>query len=435
MRVMARPATLYVRLLLVQVVTSLSLLGLFAVVFYAERNRAVAQLMAERWLPDLRTYLTCRARGTVCAGPVGEQPQLPDDAYRLRGWAPRVVMLMSTLRDGGVPVEEVAVSLRDDRSLIWLAVRLDDGVHWLGLPDRLVEARLPLRVAGMLGAALLLLVVVNWRLARGLSRPLERLRQRIEDPARAWPDEAVGTAEMVAIDAAWQAAQTRLAEQARERSLLLAGVSHDLRSPLARIRMAAELLPEDDPTLQARRHTITRNVAVADQLLQSFLDHVRAGELPLDERVDLAEHARAVVRALDRPADALRVDAPEHLWLDAANGVLIDRVITNLLDNAFQHGRAPVRLQVTRSPDTPAWACLAVIDAGPGIAPDQQAEALRAFGRGDSSRHRPGTGLGLAVVRQVVERLGGEIRFERRDGQHAVCLYLPLQRPAGLLSS
>jgi two-component system osmolarity sensor histidine kinase EnvZ len=295
----------------------------------------------------------------------------------------------------------------------------------------LVEPRLPLRIVTMLLVALGLLLAVNWRLARTLSRPLERLRQRIDDPTRAIPATPAGTAEMATIEAAWEAAQARLAEQARERSLLLAGVSHDLRSPLARIRMAAELLPDGDATLAARRDTITRNVSVADQLLQSFLDHVRAGELPLDEQVDLAEHARAAVRAMDRPTTELRIEAPAHLWLAPANGVLIDRVIANLLDNAFQHGQMPVTLRLYRAVDAPATVCLEVIDTGPGIPPAQQAEALRAFGRGDTSRQRPGTGLGLAVVRQVVERLGGEIRFQHTDGLHTVQLRLPVRPLVG----
>lgn len=434
---MARVPTLFARLVLVQVITSLALLGLFALVFYVERNRTVAQLMAERWLPDLRAHLACRAmagkgeREGGCAGPVREVAQLPGSVFHTRAWAPRIATLLDTLREGGVPAASVAVSIREEPPLIWLALPGPAGTRWLGVPDQLVEPRLPLRMVAMLTVALGLLLLVNWRLARTLSRPLERLRQRIDDPSRAVPAAPAGTVEIATIEAAWEAAQTRLAEQARERSLLLAGVSHDLRSPLARIRMAAELLPDGDPTLAARRDTITRNVSVADQLLQSFLDHVRAGELPLDEQVDLAEHARAVVRAMGRSAVELRVEAPAHLWLAPANGVLIDRVFANLLDNAFQHGRAPVTLRLYRAVDAPATACLEVIDTGPGIPPAQQAEALRAFGRGDTSRQRPGTGLGLAVVRQVVERLGGEIRFERADGQHTVQLRLPLRPTAG----
>lgn len=423
---MQRAPTLFRRLVLAQVITSVALLSVFIVLFYVERNRTVAHLMAERWLPELRAHLSCTAHRADCGGPVREVVALPDSVFHTQVWAPRITTLLETLNAGGVPAAAVAVSIGREAPWIWLALPGPQGTRWLGVPDRLLEPRLPLRLVVALALALGLLMVVNWRLARSLSRPLERLRRRIEDPTGAVPDGPTGTVEMATIEAAWLAAQARLAEQARERSLLLAGVSHDLRSPLARIRMAAELLPEDDPQLLARRDTITRNVAVADQLLQSFLDHVRAGELPLDERVDLAEHARAVVRAMDRPADELRIEAPPHLWLPAANGVLIDRVIANLLDNAFQHGLAPVTLRLYRAVEGPAQACLEVIDAGPGIPVEQQAEALRAFGRGDRSRHRPGTGLGLAVVRQVVARLGGEIQFSVEGGLHTVALRLPL---------
>ena len=267
-------------------------------------------------------------------------------------------------------------------------------------------------------------------MARRLTQPLARLRERLETHA---PGDESGlesaptrgaTAEIAAIDAAWSQMHERLARHERERKLLLAGVSHDLRSPLARIRIAAELLP-DAPALTPRREAIVRNVDVADRLVQSFVDHVRAGEMPLDETVDVAALARSVVAGLARTSDELLVSAPPTLPLPRANRLLLERVLLNLLDNAFKHGKLPVRLRL-EAHETEVR--IDVEDAGSGIAPDKHAHMLQAFARGDTSRGTPGTGLGLAVVAQVTARLGGSISFETSTGGHRVRISLPTGR-------
>jgi two-component system, OmpR family, osmolarity sensor histidine kinase EnvZ len=198
-------------------------------------------------------------------------------------------------------------------------------------------------------------------------------------------------------------------------------VSHDLRSPLGRIRMAAELLPDGDG-VAPRRDAIVRNAALADRLIGSFLDHVRSGELPLGETVDIAAIARAA--AAQRASGELGVEAPAALTLPNANAVLIERLVANLLDNAFTHGRAPVVLRVGA---TAGAVNLEVEDAGDGIAPDQQDAMLQAFARADTSRQRPGLGLGLAVVQRVALRMGARVTFVRSaDGQrHAVRVTWP----------
>jgi two-component system osmolarity sensor histidine kinase EnvZ len=98
--------------------------------------------------------------------------------------------------------------------------------------------------------------------------------------------------------------------------------------------------------------------------------------------------------------------------------VLIERVIGNLLDNAFTHGQPPVRLTVGT---TGRRIRIEVEDCGPGIAPEDQQAMLQAFARGDASRRHPGLGLGLAVVQRVALRMGGHVAFRRSaDGARTV---------------
>lgn len=146
---------------------------------------------------------------------------------------------------------------------------------------------------------------------------------------------------------------------------------------------------------------------------------MRAGELPLDQAVDVATPARAVASALARPPHELHLDVPASAPLRHCNRMLVERVLQNLLDNAFKHGRVPVCLRVREAADGMALA-IDVEDAGPGIAPRQRQPLMQAFARGDASRGTPGTGLGLAVVQRTVARLGGSIAFETTGTLHRV---------------
>jgi two-component system osmolarity sensor histidine kinase EnvZ len=232
---------------------------------------------------------------------------------------------------------------------------------------------------------------------------------------------AEGTAEVRSIAAAYADLQARLERVERERKVMLGGISHDMRSPLARIRLAAEMLPETSDTTELV-HTIVREVEHADRLVGSFLDFVAADELALDEVVDLAALARNCAAEFSWLEQPPTVDAPARLDYGPANGLLLQRAISNLIDNAYKHGRAPVRVTLRKDTD---GVCIQVDDHGDGM---EQGAALRlteAFARGDDSRSVPGTGLGLAIVRQVANRLGGQMRFERIDSGQRVRVTLP----------
>lgn len=180
--------------------------------------------------------------------------------------------------------------------------------------------------------------------------------------------------------------------------------------------MAAELLPDSDG-IAHRREAIVRNAVQADRLVGSFLDHVRSGELPLNETVDVAAVARNLA-AQQRTTSELSVNAPATLLVPKLSRVLIERVIGNLLDNAFIHGQPPVRLTVGTTENR---VFIEVEDGGLGIEPDSQQAMLQAFARGDASRGFPGLGLGLSIVERVAQRLGGGVAFHRStDGTQNV---------------
>ena len=422
--------TLFRRLVVAQTIGAFALLLVFAGVFYAERNRTVAKLTAERWAPALRAAAGYGA--AVSGGPAATEVRISDarpaGAIPSTRWAPRIVTLRSTLREAGVPAGDVAFTRGVPHAVTWIEVAGPDGrTRWLGLQDDVVESYVFQRLLLALVLGLAIVGVASWTLARRLTGPLEALRRRIESHDTGAPPAAAGdgapTLEIAAIESAWLAQADRLAHQESERALLLAGVSHDLRSPLARIRMAAELLPET-PDVAARRGTIVRNVDVADRLIASFLDYVRASELPLTATVDAAAVARRLLETRDEPAGVLALAAPARLDVPRAHELLLERLLANLVDNAMRHGQPPVLLRLSAEGGD---AVLDVEDHGAGIAPEAQARLTQAFARGDASRGTAGTGLGLAIVQQIVRRMGGRLSFERVAGAPCVRVRLPLR--------
>ncbi len=430
---MAAP-TLFRRLVLAQTLGALALLFVFSGVFYVERNRTIAKLTAQRWAPALRA---AAGLGTIVADAPGAvavriSDERPAGAIRSNAWAPRIATLRSTLREDGVPAGEVVFTRGVPRPTTWIEVATPDGrVRWLGIRDEVVESYVLWRLLIALILGFAVVSAASWALARRLTRPLEALRRRIEShdakdaapvAGRTLPSSGGGpTLEIAAIETAWLALAERLERQESERALLLAGVSHDLRSPLARIRMAAELLPETD-AVGPRRASIVRNVDVADRLIASFLDYVRATELPLEATVDVVAVARRLLESRDEPAGVLALAAPPRLDVTRTHELLLERLLANLVDNAMRHGRPPVLIRLATDGGD---AVLDVEDHGPGIAPADSTRMTQAFARGDASRAAPGTGLGLAIVQQIVRRMGGTLSFERVAGTPCVRVRLP----------
>ena len=424
--------TLFRRLFVAQTIGAFALLFVFSGVFYVERNRVIAKLTAQRWAPALRAAAGLGERAPDAPGAIEVRVSdaRPADALPSNSWAPRIATLRSTLREDGVPVAEVVFTRGVPRPVTWIAVTAADGrVRWLGIRDEVVESYVVWRLAIALALGFAVVLVASWALARRLTRPLEALRRRIEShEVRSIPDavsatQGEPTLEIAAIEGAFVSLAGRLARQQSERALLLAGVSHDLRSPLARIRMAAELLP-DAEGIAARRASIVRNVDVADRLIASFLDYVRASELPLESAVDIVAVARRLVEQRDAPADTLAIAAPARLVLPRTHELLLERLLANLVDNAMLHGRPPVLIRLAADGDA---ALIDVEDHGPGLAPDAQARLTQAFARGDASRGTPGTGLGLAIVQQIVRRMGGTLSFERVADVACVRARLPMR--------
>jgi signal transduction histidine kinase len=245
-------------------------------------------------------------------------------------------------------------------------------------------------------------------IAARLTRRLETLRSGVEQwgaGALALRVDETGDDEVAVVARAFNAAAARIEELLTSQKALLANASHELRSPLARLRLAIELWRDrQTPEIEAE---IVRNLAELDQLvgeilLASRLDHA-GSDIDRPALVDLLGLAAEEAA----PFEAIIVGAPFH---DApveikGDAKLLRRLIRNLLQNAAKHGRPPIQIVVSQLKDSVR---IIVSDQGEGIAPEERERVFEPFyrppGRSESSG---GWGLGLSLVRQIAKRHGG----------------------------
>ncbi|MFN7724919.1 MAG: sensor histidine kinase [Rubrivivax sp.] len=426
------------RLLLMQGVLVTAAAGIFGLVLAMERNVLLARPYAALWGPVVR-QVALQAVGAarvpmfnLTAGMRREHGP-PEGAWMFVSWMPGVGGVRTELARQGITLQSVLV-VPDAVGLTYFALVQVDGARpfWISAGSDSVLPSWSNRMGVGLAALLLLIVAISRYFVRHVTQPLAHLHSRLLSHAQFGialpPPEADASRppppELLAMDRAYTRLAEQLARNERERALLLAGVSHDLRSPLARIRLAAEMLPETADNADGVA-AVTRNVDQADRLIGSFLEFVRTSTQTLHETVDAAAVVRDAVASFGHSADTLCANVPERLLLQNASSLLLARLVVNLTENALKYGGTPVRVELV---GTEAEAILTVLDTGPGLPEGGADRLMEAFARGDTSRGVPGFGLGLAIVQQIVTRLQGQWRFENSPAGHQVRVVLPRLR-------
>lgn len=208
---------------------------------------------------------------------------------------------------------------------------------------------------------------------------------------------------------------------ADDRTLLMAGVSHDLRTPLTRIRLATEMMGEEERYLS---ESINKDIEECNAIIEQFIDYLRTGQEMQTERVDLNTVLGEVVAAesgYEREIDNAVMTS--ELLLDI-NPLSIKRAVANMVVNAARYGNGWIRVSSGRELNR-AW--FQVEDNGPGIEPEQIQHLLQPFVRGDSARSTSGTGLGLAIVQRIIDAHRGELEIGRSEqGGLRIRAWLPV---------
>jgi len=248
-------------------------------------------------------------------------------------------------------------------------------------------------------------------IARLINRPLKELsfaatRVREGDFAASRLDETVITGEIREVNIGFNRMAQRLAKIEQDRAVMLAGISHDLRTPLARLRLETEMSVSD---LDAREH-MAADIAQLDAIIGKFLDYARPDKGKLDAIV-LADVVDACVYSLSKQSDVLIDVQLEDNLVIKADRVELGRVISNLLENARRYGKSPdtgvARIDI-KAIGRDKWVLIKIRDHGLGVAQEQLANLTQPFYRGEAARTAAnGAGLGLAIVEKTIQRMGG----------------------------
>ena len=266
---------------------------------------------------------------------------------------------------------------------------------------------------GLLGMVLSLAgaVFLMWR----VNRPLEALASAARELGRGAnppPVTEMGPGEVRAVATAFNQMRTDLTRLDQERATFLAGVSHDLRTPLSRLRLGVEMLPADPAT----RNDLEKDIEDINVVIDQFLDFARdeSGEPP--QQMNLTQLALGAVERAARMQVAAMTDLAELPPL-MLRPIAMQRAIDNLVNNAARHGGGDILIQTRRVTAGGTASILSVLDRGPGI-PAHEVERLKqAFTRIDSARSgESGAGLGLAIVERIARMHGAKFDLLPRAG-------------------
>ena len=339
----------------------------------------------------------------------------PQDANLQRIWhSTRFLRVLSDRH--GISASDVLV---DAEGRVWVRMITSDRPYWLSL--RTLPATDP--IAGLAvasGIALLAALAGGIALQRRIARPLKRLEDavgRMSRPSDAYDSDIEGPREIVAVSRALTGMSERLQAAEADRALMLAGVSHDLRTPLTKLRLTLAMLRDSDAELVAGAE---RNVRRIEDMLRQFLDFARGFEAEETRAVPLRSLLQQAIESCAEPA-AVMHDAPADVVIEVKEAALL-RALDNLLSNALRHGKPPVTLRA-RTRDRALT--IDVRDAGIGLSPEAAGELIRPFARGNAARTGEGTGLGLAIVDQVAKAHRGEVDFEQDAQTFTARLRLP----------
>lgn len=420
-----RPATLFgrtaVTIAFSLVVMQLLALGVafFTVLFpLAQRSAddlaALIMLSAQTWVelpPDARRDFKEELAKSHGLWLVKADAPLPEGRYHL----PYLQLLEAALeKRAGRPIQ-VKVTGQEER---WFWAEISAGGHSIriGFPQQRIGAQPVLALALVLGIGTLLTLLTTLLLVRRLTLPLDRLTQAAARVGSGAPHELlseVGPAELATLARAFNRMTQQVRELLDNRTTLLAGISHDLRTPLARLRLALEMLAEKpSPALISR---MGRDLEEMNRMIGEFLDLARGLHQEERQSVDISELVGQAVEDA-RAGGAVIQWAPTPPCRRDCGPRALRRILDNLIQNAVRYGGTePVTIECDCDGESTR---IRVLDRGAGIAPDQLETVFRPFYRIESSRSGAtgGSGLGLAIARQLAEANGWQIKLLRREG-------------------
>ncbi|WP_462157047.1 two-component system sensor histidine kinase EnvZ [Pseudoalteromonas sp. GB56] len=277
-------------------------------------------------------------------------------------------------------------------------------------------------------------VLGGWLFARHLNRPLKALQEAAIKVSKGDFSTHVteqGSTEMVEVTKAFNQMSRSIAALEQDRRLLMAGVSHDLRTPLTRIRLATEMMSDDEDYL---REGIIHDIEDMNAIIDQFIEYLRHHDKGDYQSEDLNALVEEVVHAEQQHGrqqgrDITCVLNPSLPNVPLSN-VAIKRVLTNMIENAIRYSDDNIDVS-THYCLRKTHVCVSVKDRGPGIPESELEKVFAPFTQGDQARGSEGSGLGLAIIKRIVTMHNGKVELRNRaEGGLCATIYLPIKTPA-----
>lgn len=310
---------------------------------------------------------------------------------------------------------------------LWISfnVGLDD--FWVVIPKIQVDRPFPWHWLGWAAVVGLLSLFGAYIIAARINRPLNLLvhaaeRLRNGEPAPRLPEDSVE--ELREVSRTFNEMAESLVRLDAERTLLLAGVSHDIRTPLARLRLAVEMLPDDSASGSMKQGMI-EDISDMDNIIHQFLDFVRGVEGEPTRMVDINELLKSLAERQARAGRDLKLKLTSTYFIPL-RPLAMQRLLDNLVGNAYAYAKGQVEVV---SKITADHIVISVLDNGPGIPPEHAQRLLRPFERMDSARNKNegGSGLGLAICNRIAKLHRGSLELiNRPQGGLEARLSLPI---------
>ncbi|MFT5343777.1 MAG: two-component system osmolarity sensor histidine kinase EnvZ [Paracoccaceae bacterium] len=329
--------------------------------------------------------------------------------------------IVKTLRDGFPDL--IAVDLMTNPRMVHLSLKAPPGVLQLSFPRRRVTAANRHQLLVLIFFTSVLVTFVAYLFLRNQLRPIRKLAQAAEAFGRGHHREYSpgGSSEVRSAGETFLNMRARIEQHREQRTMMLSGVSHDLRTPLTRLRLALALSDDSDDT----RDMLT-DLDEMERLIDSFLDFAGSEATEQAEPTNLTTMVQGIVEKATRSGAAVSIGAlPTDAPVMVIRKFAIERALDNLVGNALRYGnRAVISLQVLKTKIR-----FTVEDDGPGIPPELHQEALKPFSRLDPSRNQNkggGVGLGLPIALDVALSHGGNLFLEESAEFGGLCAVIEL---------
>lgn len=430
------PRSLYGRAILILVVPIVTTQLVVSVVFIQRHYEGVTRQMTNNVLLEIGYLVqqvdeapnleTARAEVAALVAPLSLNVEMPamgapfEDArlfYDLSGH-----VMIQTLRDALPGVR--GVDLLTDKRNVYIRIDTRHGPMLVELSRRRVSASNPHQLLVLMIATGILMTLIAFLFLRNQLRPIKRLADAAEafGKGRTVPYRPTGAIEVRAAGNAFLDMRARIERQIEQRTLMLSGVSHDLRTPLTRLKLGLSMLEENEET-----EALKRDVADMEKLLDAFLAFARGDALDDPEQVDCVELVRRIVENAHRGGQDVTLVSVRGEGTAMLRPQAVTRAVENLIGNAVRYGtRAEVGLVILDKALR-----ITVEDDGPGIPREERDIALRPFTRLDAARNQnrgSGVGLGLSIAMDIARSHGGTLRLGESERLGGLRVELVLAR-------